>query len=203
MGGLPAAREEDMRDAQSFTVAIGLGLLAIFAGVQTKAGSFDSTLFSVSQAATRDETSQQQSIVFDESLPTDPQKRQQRFAKSLRYNGVGCDLTISDDCFFEYCATGPYSLFPLKKNASAIVAQVTKIHPYLSADRGHIYIETTLAVEELLKTPEDLVLSDDRTLITDDIGGAMRLRSGRVTRDGSKLENFRDRPHIGGRSFCG
>jgi hypothetical protein len=189
-----------MRNSKSFSVAVGLGLLAMFAGVQAKTRSFDSPLLSVSQTAIDYGTKQQHSNVFDEeSLPTDPQEREKRLARSMRYNGVGCDLMTTDDCAFEYFAPGPLSLIPLKESAIAFVGRVTKMQPYLSADRRHIYIETTLIVEELLKSPKDFALSDDRTVITDDIGGAMRLRSGRVIRDGSKIENFRDQPYDGGR----
>jgi hypothetical protein len=86
----------------------------------------------------------------------------------------------------------------LKESALALVGSVTKVQPYLSVDRTHIYTETTLQVEELFKSPEGFKLSSDQTLILDQIGGAMRIRSGRVIRDGSGID-FLGQTYVGGR----
>lgn len=122
-----------------------------------------------------------------------------REAKSTRYNGGGCDLTVPGrDCFFEHFAPGPLPLIPLKQSAFALLGRVTKVQPYLSADRTHIYTETTIQIEEVFKSPEGFSFPSDQTLITDQIGGAMLMASGRVIRDGSRID-FLDQTYVGGR----
>ena len=122
-----------------------------------------------------------------------------RQAKSTRYNGGGCDLTVPGrECFFEHFAPGAIPLIPLKESAFALLGTVTKVQPYLSADRTHIYTETTIQIEEVFKSPETFNLPPDRTVITDQIGGAMRMDSGRVIHDGSVVD-FIGKTYVGGR----
>lgn len=122
-----------------------------------------------------------------------------RQAKSTRYNGGGCDLTVHGrDCFFEHFAPGAIPLIPFKESAFALLGTVTKLQPYLSADRTHIYTETTMQIEEVFKSPESFNLPPDRTLITDQIGGSMRMDSGRVIHDGSVVD-FIGEAYVGGR----
>src|SRR5258708_5268047 len=122
-----------------------------------------------------------------------------RQAKSTRYDGGGCDLTVPGrDCFFEHFAPGAIPLIPLKESAFALLGTVTKVQPYLSADRTHIYTETTIQIEEVFKSPETFNLPPDRTLITDQIGGSMRMNSDRVIHDGSVVD-FIGKTYVGGR----
>jgi hypothetical protein len=122
-----------------------------------------------------------------------------REARSARYNGGRCDLTVPGrDCFFEHFAPGALPLIPLKESTLALLGTVTTVKPYLSADRTHIYTETTIQVEEVFKSPDSFTLPPDRTLITDQIGGAMRMASGRVIRDGSVVD-FIGKTYVGGR----
>ena len=110
----------------------------------------------------------------------------------------GCNLTVPGrDCFFEHFAPGPLPLIPLKESALALVGRVSKVQPYLSADRTHIYTETTIQIEEVFKSPEGFS-PPDLTLITDQIGGAMKMPSGRVIRDGSRID-FPGQANAGGR----
>lgn len=128
-------------------------------------------------------------VIGEEQESTQPEERMAREAKSARYNGGGCNLTIPGrDCFFEHFAPGPLPLIPLKESALALVGRVTKVQLYLSADRTHIYTETTIQIEELFKSPESFSFPPDRTLITDQIGGSMRMASGRVIHDGSVVD---------------
>jgi hypothetical protein len=122
-----------------------------------------------------------------------------REAKSARYNGGRCDLTVSGrDCFFEHFAPGALPLIPLKESTFALLGTVAKVQPYLSADRTHIYTETTIQIEEVFKSPESFSLTPDRALITDQIGGAIRMASGRVIHDGSVVD-FLGKTYVGGR----
>jgi hypothetical protein len=132
-------------------------------------------------------------------VSSDPQENTARVAKSARYNGGGCDLTVTGrDCFFEHFAPGALPLIPLKESALALLGTVTKVQPYLSLDRTHIYRETTIQIEEVFKSPETFSVPPDRALITDQIGGAMRMASGRVIHDGSVVD-FIGRMYVGGR----
>jgi hypothetical protein len=145
------------------------------------------------------QTSTTQVVAGEEPESSQPEERAARGTKSARYNGGGCNLTVPGrDCFFEHFAPGPLPLIPLKESVLALVGSVTKVQPYLSVDRTHIYTETTLQVEELLKSPEGFKLPSDQTLVVDQIGGAMRIRSGRVIRDGSRID-FLGRAYVGGR----
>ena len=144
------------------------------------------------------QTSMTQVVMGEEPESSQPEERMAREAKSARYNGGGCNLTVPGrDCFFEHFAPGPLPLIPLKESALALVGRVTKVQPYLSADRTHIYTETTIQIEEVFKSPEGFS-PPDLTLITDQIGGAIKMPSGRVIRDGSRID-FPGQAHAGGR----
>jgi len=145
------------------------------------------------------QTSTTQVVIGEEPESSQPEQRMARGAKSARYNGGGCDITTPGrDCFFEHFEPGPLPLIPLKESAIAFVGSVTKVQPYLSVDRTHIYTETTLQVEELFKSPEGVKLPSDQTLIVDQIGGTMRIRSGTVIHDGSRID-FLGQMYVGGR----
>jgi hypothetical protein len=122
-----------------------------------------------------------------------------REAKSARFNGGRCDLTVpGGDCFFEHFAPGALPLIPLEQSDIAGLGRVTKVQPYLSADRTHIYTETTIQMEEVFKSPEGFSFPPDQTLSADQIGGAMRMASGRVIHDGSVVD-FLGKAYAGGR----
>jgi hypothetical protein len=140
-----------------------------------------------------------QVVIVEEPESSKPEERMARQAESARYNGGGCDLTIPDrDCAFEGFWPSPFPEIPLKEGALAFVGSVTKMQPYLSQDRTHIYKENTIQIEELFKSPQGFQLPSDRTLIVDQIGGAMRLLSGPVIYDGSRID-FMGQTYVGGR----
>ena len=125
-------------------------------------------------------------------------EREARLAKNLRYNGGGCDLTQGEDCFMEQYEPRALPLIPLAEGAIAFKGQVVKMQYYLSADRTHVYTEATWKVDEMFKQPKDFKLSSDEIIITDQIGGAIKLHSGRIARDNTR-DGFMGKPHIGGR----
>ena len=127
-----------------------------------------------------------------------PMEREARLAKNLRYNGGGCDLTQGEDCFMEQYEPRALPLIPLAEGAIAFKGQVVKMQYYLSADRTHVYTEATWKVDEMFKQPKDFKLSSDEIIITDQIGGAIKLHSGRIARDNTR-DGFMGKPHIGGR----
>ena len=133
------------------------------------------------------------------SAQVSPDSPEARRAKSMRYNGGRCDLTaLERDCFFEHFSPGALPLIPLQESAFALLGTVTKIQPYLSTDQTHIYTESTIQIEELFKSPETFSLPSTRILITDQIGGSMRMASGRVIHDGSVVD-FIGKAYVGGR----
>lgn len=122
-----------------------------------------------------------------------------RAAKSARYNGGGCDLTVPGrDCFVEHFAPGALALIPLKESEFALLGTAVKVQPYLSADRTHVYTETTIQIEEVFKSPENFSLAPDRTLITDQFGGEIRMAFDRIVHDGSVVD-FLGKAYVGGR----
>jgi hypothetical protein len=121
-----------------------------------------------------------------------------RAAKSARFNGGRCDLTIPGrDCFFEHFAPGAIPLIPLEQSDIAVLGRVAKVETYLSADRTHIYTETTIRLEEVFKSPAGFNFAPDRTIIADQIGGAMRMASGRIIYDRSVID-FLGKAYAGG-----
>jgi hypothetical protein len=120
-----------------------------------------------------------------------------RQEKNRRYDGGHCDLTRDEECIEQY-EPRALPLIPLKESAFAFVGQVTKMQPWLSEDRTHIYTEASVHVGEVLKSPEGFSLPPDRMLITDQIGGAIKVPSGHILRDNTR-SGFMGRPYVGGR----
>jgi hypothetical protein len=144
-------------------------------------------------------TRSSRAIVADETpLPEDSKEREARLSKNARYNGGGCDLTQGEDCFMEQYEPRGLPLIPLAEGAIAFMGQVSKIQAYLSADRTHVYAETTWKMDELFKQPKDFKLSSHGMIITDQIGGAVTLWSGRTATDNTR-NGFMGKPYIGGR----
>ncbi len=113
-------------------------------------------------------------------------EREARLAKDKRYNGGGCDLTKTVDCFFEVVEPGGLPPVPVDSSALVFVGKVVGIHAYLSEDRTHIYTETDFHVEELLKKPRTIEPPPDKLLAVDRVGGTIRTQSGQVLRDETK-----------------
>lgn len=123
-----------------------------------------------------------------------------RKAKTVRYNGGRCDITRSaegHECFFEQYEPAALPLIPIEQSTVAFVGHVTGVQAYLSADRTHIYTETTFRVEEMFKSPENFRLPSDQTLIADQLGGTIKL-SGRIVHDNTRV-GFMGKPRVGGR----
>ena len=124
-----------------------------------------------------------------------------RRAKSVRYGGGRCDITTKaedHECFFEQYEPAALPLIPVEQSTIAFLGQVTDVKPYLSADRTHIYTETTFRVEELFKSAENFKLPSDQTLIADQLGGSMKLPSGRIIHDNTR-SGYMGKPRVGGR----
>ena len=132
-------------------------------------------------------------IVDEEPEPSNPTERETRIAKNIRYNGGGADLTIerpdNTEIFFEHVWPA-VDFIPVDASVLVVVGQVVKIQPYLSSDRSRIYTEIKIAVDELLKRDNDGRISGNKTVVIDRPGGALKLRTGRIARDGRLVENL-------------
>ncbi len=184
---------------KSFVPIIAAAVALTSAGLTQLLGQtrFSIPLLAV-QAATTDTAKQQSNVADETPLPEDSKERDARLSKNARYNGGGCDLTQGEDCFMEQYEPRGLPLIPLAEGAIAFMGRVSKIQPYLSADRTHVYAETTWKVDELFKQPKDFKLSSDGMIITDQIGGAVKLRSGRIATDNTR-NGFMGKPYVGGR----
>jgi hypothetical protein len=138
-------------------------------------------------------------VIGEEPESSKPDERIAREAKNARYNGGGGDLTIPGrDRFMEQYEPRALPLIPLAQGPIAFRGQVTKLQPYLSADRTHVYTETTWKVDEVFKQPKDLKLSSDGVIVTDQMGGSVKLRFGRIATDDTR-NGFMGKPYVGGR----
>jgi hypothetical protein len=145
------------------------------------------------------QTSTTQVVIGEEPVSSQPEERKAREAKSARYNGGGCDLTLPEqECFFESFAPASVPWIPLNESTFALLGTATKVQPYLSADRTHIYTETRIQIEEVFKSPKGFKLPSDQTLIVDRFGGSMTTFAGLVIRDGSRID-FMGQTYVGGR----
>ena len=120
-----------------------------------------------------------------------------RQEKNRRYNGGRCNLTLDQECIEQY-EPAALPLIPIEESTVAFVGHVTGVQAYLSADRTHIYTETTFRVQEMFKSPENFRLPSDQTLITDQIGGTMKMPSGQILQDNTR-SGFMGKPRLGSR----
>jgi hypothetical protein len=183
---------------KSFIPIIAAAVALTLAGLTQLLGQTRfSNLLLAAQTATMDNAKQQSNVAEEVPLPEDSREREARLAKNARYNGGGCDLTQGEDCFMEQYEPRALPLIPLAQGAIAFRGQVSKLQSYLSADRTHVYTETTWKVDEVFKQPKDFKLALDG-VITDQMGGALKLRSGRIATDNTR-NGFMGKPYVGGR----
>lgn len=182
--------------------AVSLGLVTLLAGAEAKISSFHSAKLMVPQAAAGEAKSQQQNDAMDEESPSqDPREREARLARNMRYNGGGCDITALTPghlCFFDQVWPRALPLIPLKESTIAFAGQVSRIQPYLSGDHTHIYTEITVQIEEIFRSPANSKLLSSQTVVINQIGGTIRMPSGQIVHDGTRID-FLGRTRVGGR----
>jgi hypothetical protein len=189
-------------NTKRISAAISFGLATLLAGAEAKTRSFHSDLLFVPQATTEEENSQQGNDAMDEeSVSQDPKEREARLTKNMRYNGGGCDITAltpGHSCFFDQVWPRALPLIPLKQSTIAFAGQISKMQPYLSEDRTHIYTEITIRIEEVFKNPPNSKIPSGQTVVINQIGGTIRMTSGQVVHDGTRID-FLGKTHLGGR----
>ena len=132
-------------------------------------------------------------IVAEEPEPSNPKEREVRRAKNTRYNTGGADLTVERrqdaEIFFEQVWPA-VDFIPAAESAVVVVGRVIKVQPYLSSDRSRIYTEITIAVDDLLKQDQDKRATATKTVVIDRLGGALKLKTGRIVRDEIQIDNL-------------
>lgn len=140
-------------------------------------------------------------IVAEEPEPSNPKEREVRRAKNTRYNTGGADLTVERrqdaEIFFEQVWPA-VDFIPAAESAVVIVGRVIKVQPYLSSDRSRIYTEITIAVDDLLKRDQGNRVAANKTVVIDRLGGALKLKTGRIVRDDTWIDNLGS-PQLGQR----
>jgi hypothetical protein len=132
-------------------------------------------------------------IVGEESPSPNPNEREARRAKNTRYNTGGIDLTVErsedSEVFFEQVWPA-VDFIPAAESALVVIGRVTKVQPYLSSDRSRIYTEITIAVDDVLKQDHDKRVTANKTVLIDRLGGALKLKTGRIVRDEIQIDNL-------------
>lgn len=139
--------------------------------------------------------------VAEESEPLNPKDREARRAKNTRYNAGGRDLTVErppdSEIFFEqvWPAVG---FIPALESAIVVTGSVVKVQPYLSSDRSRVYTEIMVKVDDFLKRDRNNPFSATHTVVIDRLGGALKLKTGRIVRDDIQIDNL-GKPNLGKR----
>jgi hypothetical protein len=107
-----------------------------------------------------------------------------RKLKNIRFNSDGIDLTTRRpdlEYFVETIIPRGLPLLPIEESSDIVLGKVIKIQPYFSQDKSQIYTEITVSIEEVLKRSPNLP-SESRMLTLTELGGAIKLGSGKVIR---------------------
>ena len=132
-------------------------------------------------------------IIAEESESSNPNEREARRAKNTRYNTGGADLTVErtqgSEIFFEQVWPA-VDFIPAAESALVVIGRVIKVQPYLSSDRSRVYTEITIAVDDLLKWDQDKSVAATKTVVIDRLGGALKLKTGRIVRDEIQIDNL-------------
>lgn len=137
----------------------------------------------------------------EEAESPNAKERESRRAKNIRYNAGGSDLTARNpnaEYFVEYVLPRGLPLIPSSESAVIVTGTVIRMQPYLSEDHSRIYTEITIKVEDVLKGNASKLLLPEHTLIMEQLGGALKLKSGRIVRDDIIVEGL-GKPCIGKR----
>jgi hypothetical protein len=187
-----------MRWTTRLLSVISCAVLAVAAHVQT--GARAEAVWQSSQAG-ESQSKVESDMVSEESEPSDAREREVRRAKNTRYNTGGADLTVErpkDSAIFFEQVWPRREIVPASESAVVTTGRVVKLQPYLSGDRSRIYSEITIAVDDLLKRDRDDRLSANKTVVIDRLGGALKLKTGRIVRDDIQID-YLGKPQLGKR----
>jgi hypothetical protein len=124
-------------------------------------------------------------IYNEKELPSSPQELVLRMEKSTRYNTPTFNpMQVLTNPAFPSGGTFQiegkiFPLLPFDNSTIIIHGKVQTIQPFLTQNQGAIYTEYTILVTEVLKNLDAPVVLDS-TITADQLGGALRLTSGKI-----------------------
>jgi hypothetical protein len=181
-----------MKVTMSLLIAVTCLVLTVFAHGQV--GKYSKGAWQSMQSG-ESQRKVDSDIIAEGSESSNPKEREARRAKNTRYNTGGADLTVErsqgSEIFFEHVWPA-VDFIPAAESALVVIGRVIKVQPYLASDRSRIYTEITIAVDDLLKQDQDNRVSATKTAVIDRLGGALKLKTGRIVRDEVQIDNLGD-----------
>lgn len=107
-----------------------------------------------------------------------------RAIRSTRYNNrvwVKKDFQSSQVLSTTHWWRG-LSALPVEQSDVIVIGKISETQAYLSNDKSGIYTEFTILVDQILKSSKNIPLSVGDSLTGERAGGAVRYRSGQVTK---------------------
>jgi len=115
--------------------------------------------------------------------PKDPVQRAKRQARGKKYDKSSWRVhpnSVSDSMVRVDYVDRNLSAFPFDKSSVVLVGQVSDAHAYLSNDKTGVYSVFTVQVNEILKSSNNLPLSDGSVIEVERDGGRVRFPNGRL-----------------------
>lgn len=130
--------------------------------------------------------------------PADPQERARRRKKGEKYNNVHMPIDPSR----EYVLSNTIEHFPentpalpVSQCAAVIIGTVTKAQAYLSSDKGYVYTEFEVLLDEVVKNDAQSPIAAGETIAVERPGGRVRVPSGHIQEHRTTLDPL----EVGGR----
>jgi len=138
---------------------------------------------------------------YEAPEPADPEQRSKRRAKSKTYNSKARwrrDLVLNVDlaAIRNEWDLGLESNLPASRSCAVVVGMVVEARAYLAEDKSTVYSEFTVRVEEVLKNDGGEPITARSEVVTDRLGGRVRVPSGRI---GSFYVSGQGTPEVGKR----
>ncbi len=165
---------------QKYAVAI-IGLVIIAVSSIT----YQSRLNVVASGQVRRTLKEDVLTPFDAAAESaDPVQKQSRAEKNRRFNKSIRAFSLLDQAPDEYAGTlleTPPAALPVGSDL-VVVGKIDRRQPYLSENMTVVYTETTVKVEEILKSEPPTNVQQNDFLIVDREGGAIRTPNGKTFR---------------------
>jgi len=150
-------------------------------------GQYESNQSSPKEKKAHDFLNKLPVVDYEAPESPDPEKRAKRRAKSKKYNDPGGNEGPNRFLNAEIAAKhndwewGLESTLPGAQSSAVIVGQVVDAQAYLSEDKGNVYSEFTVRVEEILKNDNDEPITVGDSIEAERLGGRVRLSTGRIS----------------------
>lgn len=115
--------------------------------------------------------------------PVDPQEKAKRRKKGKKYDNATMPINPSAERVLQtsvdHFLPGTPAL-PVAQSAVVILGKVTKTQAHLSADKGYVYSEFDVLVDEVIKNDEQSPIATGQTIPVERPGGRVRVPSGHI-----------------------